>query len=103
MGAPDRADVVETRRAPPPLPSGNTVNLGQSRRGRLVRFQGRADTGARRCKRVEARSSRKPRVPTATLLRHASRCFTMQDWHAEVERPEEEAEGHSPRSVSSVD
>jgi hypothetical protein len=26
----DRADVVETRTAPPPLPSGNTVNLGSS-------------------------------------------------------------------------
>jgi hypothetical protein len=28
MGTSDRADVVETRTAPPPLPSGNTVNLG---------------------------------------------------------------------------
>jgi len=30
MGTSDRADVVETRTAPPPLPSGNTVNLGSS-------------------------------------------------------------------------
>ena len=28
MGTSDRPDVVETRTAPPPLPSGNTVNLG---------------------------------------------------------------------------
>ena len=33
MGTPDRAVVVETRRALPPLPSGNTVNLGHGRKG----------------------------------------------------------------------
>ena len=46
MGTPDRANVLETRRAPPPLPSGNTVNLGQTSPscGRLSgRKQSKAD------------------------------------------------------------
>jgi hypothetical protein len=61
MGTPDRAHVVETRTAPPPLPSGNTENLGQ------VRTAGRP-AGARKVPLYRDRIAAAPRTgcPAAT-------------------------------------
>jgi hypothetical protein len=67
MGNPDRADVVGTRRAQPPLPSGNTVNLGQLAPVHEAPEHGECDTVLRRNKPLAApcQPRREPRSSAA--------------------------------------